>query len=161
MQNEASRKEAEDALAGEISARGAEGIPMYKLLPGIAVTQEAEARSALESAQVEGVVVLRPVSVQSDAVKTPVVYTGPQYDAYWGGYYAYGWSAPYAFDATGTQTAATTTVEIETLIYSLKQNQLVWAGQSKTTNPDNIKGLIGELASATADELKDVGLVAH
>jgi hypothetical protein len=104
---------------------------------------------------------MRPVGVKSDAVATPVVYSGPQYDEYWGGYYSYGWSAPYALDATGNQTSPTVTVSVETLIYSLKQNQLVWAGQSKTTNPENVKQLISELAGATAEELKKLDLVAQ
>jgi hypothetical protein len=160
MRNESSRREAEDTLANEISARGAHGIPMYKLESDGSAEAEAAARNALEGAEVQGLVVMRPVGVKSDAVATPVVYTGPQYDEYWGGYYSYGWSAPYAIDATGNQTSPTVTVSVETLIYSLKQNQLVWGGQSKTTNPENVKQLISELASATADELKKLDLIA-
>jgi len=161
MRNELSRKQAEDTLASELSARGAHGIAMYKLQSDGSAEGEAAARAALEGAEVQGLVVMRPVGVTSDAVSTAVAYGGPQYDEYWGGYYSYGWSAPYAIDATGNQTSPTVTVSVETLIYSLKQNQLVWGGQSKTTNPENVKQLISELAGATADELKKLDLVAQ
>lgn len=54
----------------------------------------------------------------------------------------------------------TTIVSIDTRIYSLRQNQLVWAGQSKTTNPSTIENLVDEIATATADQLKKLGLIA-
>jgi hypothetical protein len=50
---------------------------------------------------------------------------------------------------------------VETLVYSLKQNKLVWSGQSKTTNPPEVEGLVKELAAATADALKKAGLIAR
>jgi hypothetical protein len=50
-------------------------------------------------------------------------------------------------------------VVVETRVYSLKQNKLVWGGQSKTTNPKNVDALVRKLAAAAAKELKDLGLV--
>ena len=80
------------------------------------------------------------------------------YDAYWDGYYAHGWSAPW--DGADTVTNAKTVVSVDTRIYSLKQNKLVWAGQSKTTNPASVDALVAELSTATADQLSKLGLIA-
>jgi hypothetical protein len=44
--------------------------------------------------------------------------------------------------------------------HPLQQNQLVWAGTSKTTNPPSLNDLITEVASATATELGHIALVA-
>jgi len=41
----------------------------------------------------------------------------------------------------------------------MKQNKLVWSGQSKTTSPSNVDSLVKELAHATADEMKKGGLI--
>ena len=48
---------------------------------------------------------------------------------------------------------------VETLVYSLKQNKLLWAGQSKTTNPSNVDAFVKELAAGAVREMKKVGLL--
>lgn len=156
MQDEPSRRSAEDTLAREISAHGAFGIPMYKILANATPNDEAQAKAALESAQVQGVVVMRPLGVTKDVTVSPA-YSGPSYNGYWGGYYGYGWGSPWGPTTVYTDT----TVSVETLVYSLKQNQLVWGGRSKTTNPENVNELISQVAVAAADELNEQGLLAH
>ena len=156
MQDEPSRRSAEDTLAREISSHGASGIPMYKILPNANPNDEAQAKAALESAQVQGVVVMRPLGVTKDVTVSPA-YSGPYYSGYWGGYYGHGWGSPWGPTTVYTDT----TVSVETLVYSLKQNQLVWGGRSKTTNPENVNQLISEVAVAAADELSEQGLIAH
>jgi hypothetical protein len=53
-----------------------------------------------------------------------------------------------------------TIVNIETLVYDLKANKLIWAAKSQTTNPERVDTLIKELVSAAAAEMKKQGLVA-
>jgi hypothetical protein len=77
------------------------------------------------------------------------------YGPYWGGYYGYGWGG--AWGATEIRT--NTIVSVETLVYSLKQNKLVWAGQSKTTNPSNVDSFIRELARTAAREMRKAKLL--
>ncbi len=160
MQDEASRRVAEDALAREINARGAQAIPGYTVLPNTNPSTEAEARAAFEHAGVQGIVVMRPVSVDKEIVSTPVTYLEPSYRAYWGGYYGYGWNSPWAYPVVSSVDVRTNTVvTIETLVYSLKQNKLVWAGRSRTTNPKNVQALVMRLATAAAMELERQGLL--
>jgi hypothetical protein len=159
MKDESSRRQAEDTLAREISARGAEGIPMYTLLPDGSPSNEAAAREASEKAGLQGVVVMKPTSIDKEIVTTPVTYLEPTYSGYWNGYYGYGWGTSYAPVSAGTEIHANTIVSIETLVYSLRQNKLVWAGQSKTTNPKNLDELIKQLSAAVAAELKKQGLL--
>jgi hypothetical protein len=80
------------------------------------------------------------------------------YRGYWGGYYGAGWGASYM---SGGEIRTDTIVSVETLVYSLKQNKLVWAGQSRTTNPSNVEALVKKLAGATASELQKQGLIAR
>src|SRR5262245_60410585 len=58
MENEAARRTAEDAIAREITARGATGVPMYQIFPDSRPSSEPEARAALEGEGFAGVVVL-------------------------------------------------------------------------------------------------------
>jgi hypothetical protein len=59
----------------------------------------------------------------------------------------------------GGEIRTDTIVVVETLIYSLKQNKLVWGGQSRTTNPKNVDQLVKKLAAAAATELEKQGLI--
>jgi hypothetical protein len=141
----------EDALARELSARGAVGVPMYTLLAGAGL-DEAKARAAAEKAGVVGVVVLRPVSVDKEISSRPTS-SGPMYGGFWGGFYGAGpgWS--------GTEIRTDTIIIVETLVYSLTQNKLVWSGHSKTTNPSNLNRLIENTAKQVGDELVRQGLM--
>ncbi len=49
-------------------------------------------------------------------------------------------------------------VVIETLIFSVKTNALVWAGVSESTNPKNAQKLLADLVKAAAKELRKQGL---
>jgi hypothetical protein len=154
--NEAARREAEDALAREITARGAEGIASYTLTPSGSASDEAAAKAAFEKAGIAGVVVMRPVGTQQQITATTVPYGGPYYRGYWGGgYYGYGWGGAWG----STQIYTDTIVSIETLVYSMKQNKLVWAGQSQTTNPSRVDALIKEVVAAAAEEMQKEGLL--
>ena len=156
MGDPASRKSAEDKLASEITARGGNGVPMYAIAPEVNPGDEAAARAALTNAGVAGVVVMRPAT--ADSTGAPVDYSKPPYSSYWdAGYYAHGWGKPWV-DPSGV--AYDLVVSVETMIYSLRQNQLVWAGKSKKTNPASLNELVTDLAKDTAEELQRLQLIA-
>jgi hypothetical protein len=54
-----------------------------------------------------------------------------------------------------------TEVTIETLIYSLKQDKLLWGGVSRTSNPEGLQSLIIEVADAVSSELASQGLIVR
>jgi hypothetical protein len=152
--NEAARRAAEDALAAELTRRGGEGIPSYTLIAG--TPDEAQAKAAFEKAGIAGVVVMRPVGTTQEISSNTTMYAGPTYRGYWGGgYYGYGWGGAWG----GTEIRTDTIVSIETLVYSMKQNKLVWAGQSRTTNPSQVDALVKEIVRAAAEKMRREGLL--
>jgi len=152
--NESTRRAGEDALARQITAHGGQGVPMYSIM-NTAEPDEAAAKAALTKAGVNAVVVLRPVGKDKEVVSTASMYAGPMYGPYWGGYYGYGWGGAWG----GTDIRTNTIVSIETLVYSMKQNKLVWGGQTKTTNPSNVDAFVKEIADTVAKEMKKQGLI--
>ncbi|HEY6643307.1 hypothetical protein [Povalibacter sp.] len=158
LQDEAARRLAEDRLAYEISARGAEGRTLYSLVPGAAVGNEQEARAALEAADVKGVIVMRPIHVDKN-VRVTQPYQEQSYASFWGGYYGSGVALSYSSPREST-VSETTVVYVETLVYSLEQNKLVWGGLSKSTNPETLAELIAELSKAATSELEKAGLIS-
>src|SRR5688500_13004476 len=158
VNNEASRRVAEDKLAQEITARGAVGVPMYVLYPDAQPSNEPQARAALEQAGVLGVVVMRPVSVEKEVVSTHVTYAAPIYRGYWGGYSGAGWCTQWGVAVRG-EIRTETIVQVETLVYSLRQNKLVWGGQWQLTNPASTDRTIERLAASAAEVLHKQGLL--
>lgn len=151
--NQASRRAGEDALARELTRRGAVGIPAYTVLGDIDLKNEGQVKQAFEKAGAVGVVVLRPVAKEKEVYSTPSVYMGPSYGSFWGGYYGGAYSAP--------QVHTDTIVTVETLVYSLRQNRLVWAGESRTVNPSNMDAFVQELVAEAAETMKKQGVLAN
>jgi hypothetical protein len=160
MKEEGPRRAAEDTLAKEITARGALGVPMYTLLPNTNPSDKERARAALEQAGVQGAVVMRPISVEKEVSSTPETYLDPNHSEMWGGYYEYGWNSSWGTPmTTGGDIHVDQVVSVETMVYSLKQNKLVWAGQSKTTNPEGVNELVKQLSADAAAQLEKEGLI--
>lgn len=149
-ENESTRKATEDALARELSARGAQGIAGYTLVPTGAAKDEEKVLAALVEAGVQAVVTVRVVSEEQEVVTTPGTWhTVPSY-RYWGGYWRVGWRDVYQ----PGHTQQNTVVRVETLIYRLDTKEMIWGGLSETTNPRNVDSFVKELAAATDEAIR-------
>ena len=153
--------------------------PLSQALASGSAADEAEARAALRRAQVKGAIVMRPHRAQREVVTPPSTYSTPIYNAYWGAYYPYGWNSSYADPVNpyrtsyGPQQSYTVDVQVpgrvetydvvrvEVLIYSFKQNRLVWAGEAETSDPGKVQSFVEELAGLTAEELDRLWLLKH
>lgn len=49
-------------------------------------------------------------------------------------------------------------MKVETLVYSFEQDELVWAGVSRTVDPSRIDDFISELAAAVTNQMGKDGL---
>jgi hypothetical protein len=161
LQDPKARRRAEDALAKEITKLGAKGVAMYKIAPSGVTPKEGETqtRAAVEAAGAKGVVVMRPVDVNHRAVQTATPSSNDVYGGYWGGYYGIGWGDPWVTDFTPDM-HTDLVVTVETFVFSLPQNKMVWTGTSETINPKNAEKFVRTLATDIAGEMKRLGLVA-
>jgi hypothetical protein len=148
------RISAEEQLVRELDARRLNGVATYRMAPREVLGSSEQARPWFERAGVEGVVALRPVSLDKQVTYTPSVWTTSSYSTLWG-YYGYGWSGVYSPGGTSVDT----TLIVETLVYSVPLDTLLWAGVSTTTNPKEAPAFIKELIEAAVKELKKQGLV--
>jgi hypothetical protein len=153
------RRRAEDTLAKAITEAGGIGIPLYTLSMENATTQagESKTRAAVEAAGAQGLVVMRPVDVNHRTVATNTHSGNDIYGGYWGGYSGIGWNDPWIEKNPDTQVDIVVTVE--TFVFSLPQNKLVWSGTSVTTNPKNAEKLVQQLAQESGQELHALGLI--
>jgi hypothetical protein len=161
MKDPAARHRAEDTLASEITALGGQGIAMYTISATSAPDKEGESktRAAVEAVGATGLVVMRPIDVNHRSTATDTIASNDMYGGYWGGYYGVGWADPWTDKAPDVRVDIVVTVE--TFVFSLPQNKLVWTGTSETTNPKNAEKLVHQLATDGVKELRRLGLLVE
>jgi hypothetical protein len=150
IDEEALRYSAEDEAAREITAHGGVGVPAYTLLPQAQIRDKERARAIFAKEEIEGVVVLRVVA--KEKALSGSFWQGPGYGSFWGPGF---WGGGYGDGYLRTDTI----LVVETLVYSLQQNKLVWASQSQTTNPTQVGSFIRELGKAVGTEMEKQGLL--
>jgi len=151
--DQSKRRAGEDQLAADLTAHGARGIPAYTIVPAGRGDGEA-ARAAFKAAGCNGAVTMRVVGKDQQINYTPGMVM-PGYYRGFGPYWGYGWGAAYSPGYLTTDTI----VSVETLVYSLTQDKLLWASTSRTTNPGNLDKLVNEVAVSTAKEMQKQGLL--
>ena len=143
----------EEALVRELSARGLQTVATYRIVPAPELTTADKAKVWYDKQGVEGVVALRPVGKEQVRSYEPSLWMGPTYGSLWG-YYGYAWSAVYIPGPA----RADTVITVETLVFSVPLNQLVWAGVSETKNPKQLQTFVKDLVKSTAKEMEKQGL---
>jgi hypothetical protein len=84
-----------------------------------------------------------------------VTYVPPSYGPTFWGYYGY--ARPMAYDPGYIRTD--TVVRVETSIYSLREDRLLWVASSETMNPKSVDTLVAEVAKAVRAELERSKLI--
>ena len=144
------RRAMEDKLVHSLPS-GA-GVTSYSVLGGADVSDANVAKQRLTEAGFDGAIVMRVVSVDMVPVYTPGTYwygANSGFAGYWGN----AWRYPY--DATYVDKIVT----IETEIYSLASEKLIWAGRSETTNPKSINKLGDSVIRHVTKALREEGLI--
>ena len=153
--HEAERRAGEEALAVDITNMGARGIPAYTIVPNEPQMSADAVRAKLKDAGVNGVVVMRVVGKDQRVSYSPGYVAPAPYGAF-GPYWGYGWGTVYSPGYLQTDTL----VSVETLLYGLKDDKLLWASTSRTENPSDLSGLVNEVALATANAMVKEGALA-
>ena len=149
------REGREETLAGELRKRGIDCIAGYTVLPGELVRDKDKAKAFLQKAGIHGAIMMRLVSDQEKTYTSPGSwYSAPYYPSFWG-YWGYGWSSVYVPEYTWTERVIT----LETLIYSIDKDELLWAARSETEKPKDIRKFVEDLVKAAGKELRKAGLV--
>ena len=154
--DESMRLGPEETLATELRRRGVDSVAGYLVLPGELAKDREKAKEFLAKAGINAAILMRVVSQDEVTTHVPgtVWYTAPHYPSFWG-YWDYGWSAVY----TPGYVKSDTIISIETLVYSIEQDELLWAGQSETANLKDMRKFIKDLVDAAGKEMRKSGLV--
>ena len=152
-QDDSLRVSGEEALVRELTARGLQSVATYRIAPKEELQSAERAKVWFEKANVDGVVAMRPVSKDKRTTYNPGTWVNPNYSTLWG-YYGYGWGNLYIPGSVDRDTI----VIVETTIYSVPRNQLLWAAVSETKNPKTLQQFVEELVKESVKELHKQGL---
>ena len=149
------RRAGEDSLVRILGPGRA--VPSYTIFPEEKPTEQEAAKARLVQEGFDGVVILRPVDSRKEIQYVPgTVSYAPTYGSLWGpGYWGYGWGSVY----DPGYVVENTIVRVETVVYDLKQDKMIWASHSETVNPTGLETMIAEIAQATALAIKRQGLI--
>jgi hypothetical protein len=140
---------AERQLAQEISSRGAIGIAGHTLLSDAELSDKDLVKSLLEKNGVQGAVVIRPYAKGQKAA-------GPDADR---GFWTFYGDSLSAQNALG-KTPGNVDLYVETRVYSILQNKLLWTG-SCGTKSSKLEKFLPELIPAIGDAMRKQGLLSQ
>ncbi len=155
LEQQASRRGAELALSYELNQRGVAGIPGYSVIPEAEMKDKEAVKARVIAAGFAGAVVMRVGGKHQEITSSPATYWGGYYSSF-SGYYGYGWGGSMMADPGYINTD--NIFSVETLIYDVPNDKLVWAGLSQTKNPKSVDQFIKDLTAKAAAQLKKQGL---
>jgi hypothetical protein len=165
-ENQESRQAFEDAFAKAIADEGGAAQSSWSLLPQSEQLTEEEIRAAIAAGNFDGVLITRLLSVDKDQEYTPAsTYNNPRtrYYSGGGGMYGYGfygfYGTTYAKVHEPGYFETSTTIRLETNLYSAANDGLVWTGQSDTVDPESIPDARESMTTAVAKKLKEEKLI--
>ena len=143
----------EESLVTELTGRGIQAVATYRMAPKEVLRSAESARGWFEKANVEGVVALRPVSSEKRISYNDSLWLSPSYNTFWG-YYGYSYSSVVVIGGVDRDTVVT----VESLIFSVPLNKLLWAGVSETRNPKTLQKFVEDLVKESVKQLQKQGL---
>jgi hypothetical protein len=150
--DEATRRYVEDKIA----AKFPNTVPSYTIIQGNDSIGKSEIAQRLRAAGYDGAFMMRVVDVTVTPTYAPGTYwygTPYGFSGYWGMAWAYPYDPAYV--------AVDQVVTMETQIYNLQTDKLIFAARSETTNPASVRKLTDSVLRHVADRLKKDGLLAE
>jgi ABC-type amino acid transport substrate-binding protein len=165
-ESDESRQAFENAFAKAIAGEGGGAEASWGVLPNDTQLEEEEIRAALAAGGFDGVLITRLLSVDKDQEYTPAsTYNHPRTRYYSGGGGLYGYGFYGFYGTTYAQVhepgyfETSTTIRLETNLYSVANDGLVWTGQSETVDPESIPDARESMTAAVAKKLKEERLI--
>jgi hypothetical protein len=155
LKNETGRRKAEDQMLGYLNGKG---VTSYNYLDdNFNKLDEAAIINKIRSDGFDGAVIMRLIDVDREVNYTPGRYNSfPNYYQSFGGYYRRSWQ----YYSTPGQYNTTKTFNVETNVYSIKENKIVWSALTESVNPDGVEQMTAEIAEVVYKKMLKEGFVS-
>ena len=151
------RRSFEQDFVSLITTPDRKGITSYTFLPNLKdADSKEEILAAVKKTGVDGVLIVTLLGVSKEKVDVPPsvdYYPSYGYNMY--GYYGASHSRTYIPGYTITNTS----VSIETLLFNVANEKMVWAGNTKSFNASSSKAIIKELEKLVISDMQKSGII--
>ena len=155
FQNETSRRKAEDQMVSYFYGKG---VASYNYLDkNISTKNENAIQEKIKNDGFDGAVTMRLLDVDKEEVYSRGnISMYPSYYRNFSGYYFRNWgyfSDPGYYSTTKTYT-------VETNVFSIKEDKIIWSGITKTTDPSGVTKMTDEIGKAVFNEMVKEGFIS-
>lgn len=156
LQNETNRRRAEDEMVKLLKGIG---ISSYSYLNRQLSPNDLEAmRSRLTTDGFDVAITMRLIDVDKEKIFTPAQhYLYPTYYQTFSGYYYRGWIN---YTTPGYYTVTEKYI-IETVVYSIENDKIIWSGITETYDPQKIEKLTDEIAYVIHKQMLKEGFIEN
>ena len=156
LQNETSRRKAEDQMVGYFYGKG---VASYDYLDkNISTKNENAIREKIKNDGFDGAVTMRLLDVDKEEVYSRGnISMYPSYYRNFSNYYFRNWgyfSDPGYYSTTKTYT-------VETNVFSIKEDKIIWSGITKTTDPSGVTKMTDEIGKVVFNEMVKEGFISN
>jgi hypothetical protein len=147
------RQSFEDEMKKLLEKNGVQAVQSYMVLPPKNEMMEGELRQRIKESVLDGVIVVRPKAVrqETEEVVTGGIWVPPP------GYYSFYpyWNMAYGqFYATSWRVDENVIVRVEVNFYNVKDEKLVWSGETDTVYSKDFEKLGKDYAKTLVKQLK-------
>ena len=158
-ESQQTRRAYESYFVEELIANGAEAEASYKLIKSSEKIERDTVLKAIEGLEIDGVLITHMVAVDEETVyRSGSNYAYGGYGGYGRGMYGY---YPHVNSYVHSPGYYTTheTYTLETTLYDVVTEEMVWTARSHTFSPESIDEVIVDLTKLLIKDLKDKGLI--
>ena len=152
--NEDSRRSFEQRFVAQLEATGVEAIASVDAIP-MPADLEMKKEAILDAVNQFGndaVIITHLIGKEEKEVYSR---TGPAQIGYFGSYHS-----RYRYAHTTGYSSTSTTLRLETNLYDVKTEKLIWSGQSKTWNKDSKNQIINDVIKVVINDLQNNKLIS-
>jgi hypothetical protein len=154
FKSETSKHNAEDQMVAYLKGKGIQSYNYFN--SNFDRNNEDAIRARIKKDGFDGAVTMRLIDVDKEKIYTPgETNFYPQYYRDFSGYYYNRWNYG---NAPGYYTT-TKRFTVETNVYSIKMNKIIWGALTETTNPEGLEKLTDEVAKAVYKQMLKDGFV--
>lgn len=155
LNSESNRHKAEEQMAKYLQGKG---VVSYKYLNySFNENDEAALRATIKADGFDGAITMRLLDVEKEITYTPgSIATYPRYYRTFGGYYIRSWQ----YFSTPGSYSTTRRFTIETNVYSIKEDRIIWTGLTESTNPQGVARMMEEITEVVYDTMVSEGFIS-
>jgi hypothetical protein len=155
------RRAYEGHFVEQLKSHGVEAVASYKLIKSDEKIERDTVLKAIEGMDIEGVIVTHVTATDEETIYRPGTsygYGGHGYGGYGGSMYGYYPHVNTYVHSPGYYTTHET-YTLETNLYDVETEELVWSARSRTFSPESVQEVIVDLIKLLISDLEDKKLI--